>query len=210
MMGFGRHGGWGGEGWRTQAAPNPALQKDFQKLGTDLQAVHDKSQVTPAMQAVVRNDLQQIQKEATTAPDQTAVTTLANDLKNLNGALPSFTQGQVQTDFEAVLKSEGLNDPALVTKTETDLNTVVQATNITAADVQTLQADRQAIQTDSGAGSTTTAATTSSPGTTAPGAFPGGPMHGLLGGVLAGVISGRPDAFPGGPMGGRFGGMGRF
>ena len=115
--------------------------------------------MTPALLAAVRNDVQGLQKESTSAPDQAAVTTLSKDLAALNGATPDFTQGQLQTDLEAVIKSTGASDATLVTTLEHDLNAVAAAMNVTPADVQTIEADQKAIAGDGGpsAGGTSTA-----------------------------------------------------
>ena len=171
------------------------LQKDYQQLESDIQAIQKKSTVTQAMQDAVTSDIQQLQKESTSAPDQTAVTTLSKDLAALNGATPDFTQGQLQTDLEAVIKSTGASDATLVTTLEHDLNAVATAMNVTPADVQTIQADQKAIASDGGP--------------TAPGGTTADPLAGLemplLGDLLAGTQGvpggGLGNGGPGGPGG---------
>jgi hypothetical protein len=162
----------------SSSAIDPAtVEKDFQKLGTDLQAIHDKSQVTPALLAAVRKDVEGLQKESTSDPSQASLATLKTDLLALNGATADFTKGQLQTDLDAAIKSAGVNDPTLVSTLETDLNAVATAMNITPADVQTIQADQKAIATDLGS--------------TAPGDASSGPVAALelplLGALEVGV-----------------------
>lgn len=132
-----------------------SLQQDFQKLGTDLQAIQDKSQVTPALLAAVRGDVQVIQKASTSAPTQASLTTLKNDLTALNGATPDFTQGALKADLEAALTSAGVSDATLQSKLEGDLNAVAAAMNVTPSDVAAIQADLNAVASDRGSSSTT-------------------------------------------------------
>jgi hypothetical protein len=202
-------GGWGQaaagktttSGTTSPTTIDPAtVQKDFQKLGTDLQAIHDKSQVTPALLAAVRKDVQGLQKESTSAPTEASLSTLKNDLLALNGATPDFTQGQLQSDLEAAIKSAGVNDPALVSTLEHDLNAVATAMNITPADVQTIQADQKTIATDLGS--------------TAPADPTNGPVAGLELPLLADLMGGRRDLGPeligGGEALSAFAGAGQF
>jgi hypothetical protein len=169
------------------------LQTDLQKLRTDLQAINDKSQVTPALIAAVRTDVQTIQKDTTSKPDQTQVTTLENDVKALNGQLPTDTQKtQLETDFTAVIQSEGITDQTLISQTISAIEAVVKATNLTSADLATIAADRKAIQTDLGSSGTGTTTSNASAG------------EDFQNGLLGGGIQGGPwgGVFPGGPLGG--------
>jgi hypothetical protein len=177
----------------TTTAPTQ-LQTDLQKLQTDLQAINDKSQVTPALLAAVRNDVQKIQSEATTAPDSTKLTTLENDVKAVNGQLPTDAQkSQLESDFTAVVQSEGVTDSSLISQTVSDIEAVVTATNVTATDLSTIAADQKAIQTDLGAATGATAAT----GQTAGADF----LAGLTGGNLAGTsVQGAVGTLAGGPI----------
>ena len=128
------------------------LQKDFEKLQTDLKAIQDKSQVTPAMLAAVRNDVQALQKSSTSAPDKTAVDTLNKDLAGPATARRRTSRRAARGRIgEAVIKSTGADSDATVTKLEGDLNAVAQAMNITSDDVATkIQADQKAIANDGG------------------------------------------------------------
>ena len=130
------------------SAASTLLTTDLAKLATDTKAIQAKSQVTPALQAVVTADLTAIGKEATKSPAAATVTTLANDVKALNGGVANFTTGTLQTDFQAVMASEGVTDTTLITKTEADMTAVSTATNVTSTDVATLQADQTAVAND--------------------------------------------------------------
>ena len=133
----------------TPSSSASTLKTDFEKLHTDLQAINDKSQVTPALLAAVRKDFQTIQSDATTKPDQTKLNTLSTDVSNLKGTLPTSAQvTQLENDFTAVLNSEGVTDQTLISKAISDIQAVVQATNVTQDDLTTLAADQQAIQND--------------------------------------------------------------
>jgi hypothetical protein len=172
----------------TSSSANP-LQTDFQTLQTDTEAILAKSQVTVAQLTAVTVDFQKLASEATSKPDQSKLTTLANDIQALNGQLPTTTQAsQLQADYTAVLQSEGITDTTLIAQTIADINTVVQASNITAADLSKLAADETAIKNDLPA--------------KGPATWGGGPPSGM------GFFPHGPmgDPFGHGPMGGRFGG----
>jgi hypothetical protein len=164
---------------------------DFQKLRSDRQAIEDKSQVTVADLAAVRNDFSKIESESTSQPDATKLQTLTNDINALTGQLPTAAQAtQIQADYTAVLQSQGITDQTLINQTVADINTVVQASGLTSADVTTIAADRKAIQTDMANNSNASSGSTSTPSGHP---FPFGP---------------RGGGFGGGRMGGRLGGFG--
>jgi hypothetical protein len=198
-----------GQGGQSGTTTPSQLQTDLQKLRTDLQAINDKSQVTPALIAAVRTDVQTIQKDATSKPDQTKVTTLENDVKALNGQLPTDTQKtQLETDFTAVIQSEGVTDQTLISQTISAIEAVVKATNITSADLATIAADRKAIQTNLGSSGTGTTTSDDPAGADfLNGLLGGGPQGGLVdqsglaqgGGNQGGHWGG---GFPGRPLGG--------
>jgi hypothetical protein len=166
------------QGTSGTTTPPTQLQTDLKKLQTDLQAINDKSQVTPALLAAVRNDAQKIQSEATTAPSQTTLSTLESDVKALNGQLPTSAQTtQLDSDFTAVVQSEGVTDSSLISQTISDIAAVVAATNITSSDLSTIAADQKAIQTDIGTATGATAATGQNAGAEL--------VSGLTGGSLA-------------------------
>jgi hypothetical protein len=163
--GFGRRGGFGmggfgggmmapmqgagmsgsGSGTSSGTATPDARFTALQQYQTDVKTIYDKSQVTPALQAALTNDLQAIRSAATTAPDQTKVLALQSDLSSLGGTLPTSAQlATLQTDFAAVATSEGVTDASKVTQTFTDLNALIAATNVTATDVTTLTNDLKA------------------------------------------------------------------
>jgi hypothetical protein len=117
----------------------------FQKLQTDTQAIMDKSQVTPALQATLRDDLQAISKAATTAPDEAKLLALQSDILSDAGTLS--TSAKIATlgdDFAAVVASEGVTDATLAPKAISDLNAVIAATGINSGDIATLTADLKA------------------------------------------------------------------
>ncbi len=110
-----------------------------------MKTIYDKSQVTPALQAALTNDLQAIGKAATTAPDQTKVLPLESDIQTLAGTMPTAAQlTTLQADFTAAVNNEGVTDATKVTQTFTDLNALIAATNVTATDITTLTGDLKA------------------------------------------------------------------
>ena len=158
----------------ASTADQAQLKTDMEKLRADSQAIHDKSQVTPAMEATVRDDIKAIKGAETTTPDQAAVTTLQADIKaaraNVGG--PTDAQiAQVQTDQDAVYASQGVNS-ALITKLDTDRAAIKTASNVTSDDESTLAADKSAIQADfakiNPPATSTTSATPDATATTVP------------------------------------------
>jgi hypothetical protein len=178
----------------TSSSSDP-VKTDFQKLQSDVQGILAKSQVTVAELTAVRADLQKIASEATSPPGSTQVTTLTNDVQALNGQLPTATQTtQLQTDYTAVLQSQGITDQNLINQVISDINAVVQSANITSTDLATLSADQTAIKNDLGANGSGSATTST---TTMP--FPG-PIGGGFGGGRWVARSG--NGFRGGSFGG--------
>ncbi|HEY2159396.1 MAG TPA: hypothetical protein VGH33_27470 [Isosphaeraceae bacterium] len=126
----------------TATSPVVTALKQYQ---TDVQKIADSSQVTPALESALTTDLQTLNKAATTAPDQTKVLALESDLKTFAGSVPTSDQlATLQTDFTAVVNSEGVTDQTTISKTFTDLGALITATNISTADVTTLTADLKA------------------------------------------------------------------
>ena len=173
--GFGGGGGFVGHDMTLTnsgtTTDDSQVQTDIQKLQTDDQAIHDKSQVTPAMQATVRKDINAIKGAETTTADSTALTTLQTDLKTAMTSVggPTTAQlAQVQTDQDAVYKSEGVN-ASLVTKLDTDLAAIQTASGITDTDRSTITSDQAAIKADL---TPTTPPTTTPSSTTATTASP--------------------------------------
>jgi hypothetical protein len=198
----------------STSATDTQLQTDLTKLQTDQQAIQDKSQVTPAELAAVRTDLQALQKDVTSKPDATAVTTLDDDIKALNGQLPSATQtAQLTTDFTAVLTSEGVTDQTLITQTISDIQAVATSSNVTADDLTTIAADQAAIQADQ-LGNAPIGSTITADGTQLLGALSGGQTGGAgvgaIGGLDGGIAIGQaiPVGF-GGMLHSGFIGMGQ-
>ncbi len=132
----------GGGGSTTSTNPQFAAIQQYQ---TDVKSIYDKSQVTPALQSALTNDLQAISKAATTAPDQTKVLALQSDLQTLAGSLPTTAQlTTLQADFTAAVNSEGVTNTTQINQTFADLNALIAATNVTATDITTLTNDLKA------------------------------------------------------------------
>jgi|GEM_PF-5668965 len=153
---------------------------EYEKLSSDLQAIQDKSEVTPKMLAEVRKDYEALDKASTSDVDRDAIKTLADTVTSIGVQLPTAEQrDQLISQFKNVLNSLGTNDQALVDKTVTDILTVVTASNVTADDVSTIKADREAIKT----------LQSKDPNWTTPDEFP--PFLGDPGGIfLAGLTGG--------------------
>ncbi len=135
----------GGGGTGSAAMPTDPRIAALQQYQADVKTIYDKSQVTPALQAALTNDLQAIAKAATTAPDRTKVLAFQSDLSSLAGTLPTAAQlTNLQADLSAVATSEGVTDATKVSQTFTDLDALIAATNITATDVTTLSNDLKA------------------------------------------------------------------
>lgn len=182
--GPGTNGGWQTDTGASAQAPSAALQKDFQKLMTDMQAIQDRSQVTPALLAAVRKDNEKLRTESTGQPDQAKLKTLQTDINAVGQNLPSAAQQQtIDTDLKAVIASTGVTDTALIDQTIADMAAVRNAQNVTSDDVATIVADQKAIETDGGPKAPTGALNPGGMG------LPGGP--GMPGGM----------GFPGGPIG---------
>ena len=156
---------------------NTQLKTDMDKLSTDSQAIHDKSQVTPALLATVRKDLEAIDAAKTGDADATALKTLKTDETTIfssNTAPTDAQQTQLQADHDAVLKSQGVSQ-TLIDQLATDRLAVKTASNFTDADKATLDADQKTIEadrtadqaaTDSTSANSTDSTTAATPGTT--------------------------------------------
>ncbi len=132
------------------AQGNPQLATDLKTLKTDQQAIHDKSQVTPALQASVRKDLQAIDAAKTGTADPTALKTLQTDQQAIFAAQTRPTDAQtaqIQADQDAILKSQGVPQN-LIDQLATDRLAVKTASNVTPADQAKLEADMQALKKD--------------------------------------------------------------
>lgn len=182
----------------TKTGPSEALKQDFEKLQTDLQAIHDKSEVTPKLLAAVRNDFDAIQKAATTDPGQDALKALNATVESLDGQIPTDAQqAQLVADFTAVLKSQGITDQTLIDTAVADIQAVVAASHVTADDLATIAADREAItkEMNANAGETTSAIASTDD-----------VVGSLFAGLTGGFESGAPMAglfandMPGGPL----------
>jgi len=132
------------------ATSNTQLQADLTKLQTDQQAIHDKSQVTPALLASVRKGFAAIDQPKAGTADATALKTLQTDQQTIfatHTAPSAAQQSQLQADHAAVLKSQGVSQ-TLIDQLAADQLAVKTASNVTAADLATLDADRAAVAKD--------------------------------------------------------------
>ncbi len=135
------------------ATGNTQSQADLTKLRTDQQATHDKSQVTPALLASVRKDFAAIDQAKTGTADATALKTLQTDQQTIfatHTAPSAAQQSQLQADHAAVLKSQGVPQ-TLIDQLAADQLAVKTASNVTAADLATLDADRAVVAKDQAA-----------------------------------------------------------
>ncbi|AGA28619.1 hypothetical protein [Singulisphaera acidiphila] len=182
----------------TKTGPSEAVKQGFEKLQTDLQAIQDKSEVTPKLLAAVRNDFDAIQKAATTDPDQDALKALNATVESLDGQIPTDAQqAQLVADFTAVLKSQGVTDQTLIDTAVADIQAVVAASHVTSDDLATIAADREAItkEMNADAGETTSAIASTDD-----------VVGSLFAGLTGGFDSGAPMAglfagdMPGGPV----------
>lgn len=172
------------------AEPSDALKSDFDKLQTDLQAIQDKSEVTPKLLAAVRKDFDAIQKASTSAPDEDAVKALAATVDSLAGQIPTDEQqAKLVADFTAVLQSQGVTDQTLIDTAVADIQAVVAASHVTADDLATIAADHDAIEAELKAGSEGDPAVTLEAAT-------GDAVGSLMSGLTGGFDSGIPMAMP--------------
>ncbi|MFO0951459.1 MAG: hypothetical protein U0835_09975 [Isosphaeraceae bacterium] len=189
-------------------AMNSAAQAAFTQLQTDLHDIQAKSDVTQRQRVALADDFKAIAKATTGTPSTDAVTALNNDIKALNGLLPTADQQtQIETDYKALLKSQGVTDDTLIDKTIADLKAVVTSSNVTNDDLTKIIADRKAIAAALTPTTDTTGNTSSS--TTAPAPAAPDPLTGLPFDLILGDGHGFGKG-PGGPGGGGFGGEGRM
>ncbi|WP_406699196.1 hypothetical protein V5E97_10000 [Singulisphaera sp. Ch08] len=181
-----------------RAEPSEELQSHFEKLQTDLQAIQDKSEVTPKLLAAVRNDFEAIQEASTTDPDQESVKALAATVESIGSQIPTdVQQAQLVADFTAVLKSQGITDQTLIDTAVADIQAVVAASHVTADDLATIAADREAIENEINSNAEAMPSVSLTTGDAV-----GSLMSGLTGGFESGIPMAVP--FAGGAPGGPF------
>ncbi len=138
---------------------NTQFETDLTKLQTDEQAIHDKSQVTPALQAAVRKDLEAIDKaedrDRRRHRAEDPADRRADDLRQRRPTPTDAQQTQLQADHDAVLKSQGVSQ-TLIDQLAADRLAVKTASNFTAADQATLDADHKALDADRASSTATT------------------------------------------------------
>ena len=135
----------GGTTSRTGSTPaNDAVAKAVAQLGTDLQALAAKSQVTVAERTALEADLQADAKAATAQATPLQVAQLETDLLTAEQT-GTLNVTQLMTDQAAVLTARGVSSDA-ITKTQADEQTVITSSGVTGADLKTIYADQQAIR----------------------------------------------------------------
>lgn len=178
-----------------QTGPSEEVTAAFDKLQTDMQAIQDKSEVTPKLLAAVRKDFDAIQAATTGDPDKEALKALNTSLETLDGQLPNDEQrAQIMANFTAVLQSQGVTDQTLIDRTIADIEAVATASHVTADDLATIAADHDAIQAaiEADAGGSTVGLDASFDAV-------GSLVAGLTGGLGGGApIMGGPVLFHGG------------
>lgn len=132
----------------TDVSPEQAkLDAAFAKQSADMQAIQDKSQVTPALLASLRNARSAVAAQAN-APDAALLKTFQADAQAVqnSGTFTDAQRQQLQGEYTAVLKSAGVSDAAVATLFAAQ-DAVKAAGGVTAADAATIAANQQAVQT---------------------------------------------------------------
>jgi trimeric autotransporter adhesin len=181
-------------------APTPPTlsaqaKTDLQTLGSDIQAIEAKSQVTVAELTAFRADLQAVAKPSgqPSSAVETALQTLHGDESAVltSGTFTSAQQAQLVSDVAAVLTAEGATQ-AQANQASTDLQAIITSSGITSADIAQIATDVKAIQADLGtSGSSTNSSSSAATSSSSP------TPNGFGSGLLASLVLGRP----GGPMG---------
>ncbi|MDG3007686.1 hypothetical protein [Paludisphaera mucosa] len=129
------------------ATSQAAIDAAFAKQSTDMQAIQDKSEVTPKLLAALRKAQDQVVSEAGAA-DADLVKTYQADAQAVetSGTFTDAQQQQLKADYTAVLQSAGVSD-ATITALFAAQDAVKAASHVTSDDVQLLAADQKAVQT---------------------------------------------------------------
>jgi hypothetical protein len=145
----------GGNAWPTtppgtspDAPPEQAkLDAAFAKQSTDVQAIQDKSEVTPKLLASLRTARAAVAAQAG-QPDATLLKTFQDDAQNVqeSGGFTDAQQKQLKDEYTAVLKSAGVSDDAVAALFAAQ-DAVKAASHVTPDDVALLSADQKAVQT---------------------------------------------------------------
>ncbi len=122
-------------------------QQNLQKLKTDLEAIHGKSEATQAQKQAVAQDLQHILSGAS-RPSQQSVQTLANDLSKAaaDGTISTTEAVKLSQDVAVVLNEASISQQD-VNKLMADIQTLLKATKLTKQDAQTIYNDVKAVAT---------------------------------------------------------------
>ncbi|OJW19926.1 MAG: hypothetical protein BGO49_10375 [Planctomycetales bacterium 71-10] len=129
------------------ASSREELDAAFEKYHADVQAIQDRSEVTPKLLAALRDAQETIKTEATGDPDEALVTTLQDDAKTVldSGTFTDEQQATLKADYTTVLQSAGVSDETIASFFAAQ-DAVKVASHVTADDLATLASDRQAIQ----------------------------------------------------------------
>jgi hypothetical protein len=146
----------GGNAWPMPATP-PGTSADastpqgkmdaaYAKLWADMQAVQDKSEVTPRLLAALRSAREKATSEAGT-PDASLLGKFQEGVAAVrtSGTFTDAQQAQLQADFTAALKSAGVPD-GTIAELFAAQDAVRVASHVTADDLKTLAEDQAAIQ----------------------------------------------------------------
>jgi hypothetical protein len=147
----------GGNAWPTPSTPGGAaadpstpqgrLDAAFAKQSADIQAVQDKSDVTPRLLAGLRSAREKAASEAGT-PDAAVLKTFQDGVEAVraSGTFTDAQQAQLRADFAATLKSAGVSD-GTVAELFAAQDAVRAASNVTADDLKTLADNQAAVRT---------------------------------------------------------------
>lgn len=144
----------GGNAWPTTPpssspdAPPDQMKLDaaFAKQSTDMQAVQDKSEVTPKLLASLRTARAAVAAQAG-RPDATLLKSFQDDAQKVqeSGTFTDAQQKQLKDEYTAVLKSAGVSDDAVAALFAAQ-DAVKAASHVTSDDVVLLAADQKAVQ----------------------------------------------------------------
>ena len=135
---------------------SPTQAANIQKLVTDLQAIRATSTVTPDMVKQLVKDTA-ILLEGSTKPSSASVSTLITDFQNFtaDGKLTVLEKAKLQKDLNQVLTEANI-PKAEVAAVVDDVQVIIDASGVTASDVQTIYGDIVDIVTEAAASHSST------------------------------------------------------
>ncbi|OJW19927.1 MAG: hypothetical protein BGO49_10380 [Planctomycetales bacterium 71-10] len=143
----------GGNAWPTPSSPSSdastpqgKLDAAFAKQSADIQAIQDRSEVTPRLLASLRAAREKAASEAGTA-DAALVKALQDgaDAVQKSGTFTDAQRAQLRADYTAALKGAGVSDAAIAGLFAAQ-DAVLAAGHVTADDLKTLADDQAAVQ----------------------------------------------------------------